>query len=203
MPLTETLQITLDISGRLKFLKIPYAVGGSVASSLYGIPRATQDIDILIKLYPAKVSALADSLKNDYYVDEDAVRYACETAGSFNVIHLASMFKIDFFAAGEDELLAQEFMRVKTISIGSDPHAELVVADAADMIIQKLLWYKDGGEISERQWRDILGMITVAADDIDWHYVYKWVKKKSLLKLLNKVLKEADVKIAAVDKENL
>ncbi len=191
MPLTETLAVTRQVAAIFEELGMPYVVGGSVASSLHGIPRATQDVDIVVRLGPHQVPGLLARLKDHFYVDEGAVRDAIRRSSSFNIIHLNTMYKIDVFICGEDPLKLEEFARAKKITVDPDTGSTLILADAADIILQKLIWYEIGNRISERQWRDIIGVIKVSGDELDMDYLRGWAMKKNLWTLLTKAFAEA------------
>lgn len=100
----EQFEALLRIVEVLRALDVSYAVGGSLASSLFGEPRATADIDLLAELRPAHVRAFVEALAPAFYVDEDMVRDAIRRRESFNLIHLDSMYKVDVFVA-RDELI--------------------------------------------------------------------------------------------------
>jgi hypothetical protein len=91
MLLAEPIEIALQIGAVLDALGLDWLVGGSVASSLYGIPRATQDIDLVVDLSEAHVEDLVQHLTADFYIDADMIRQALRRRGSFNIIHLATM----------------------------------------------------------------------------------------------------------------
>lgn len=191
MPLTETLAVTGQVVSIFEALATPYVVGGSVASSLHGIPRATQDVDIVVRLGPHQVPGLLARLKDEFYVDEGAVREAIRRASSFNIIHLDTMYKIDVFVCGEDPLKLEEFSRAKEITVDPDTGSRLMLADAADIILQKLIWYEIGNRVSERQWRDVIGVIKVSGDLLDMEYLRRWAVRKNLWSLLTKAFAEA------------
>ncbi len=134
MPITETLQVTLEVAAIFEGLNIDYLVGGSVASSLHGIPRATQDVDMLARLTPRDVQPLLKALEDKYYAAETAIREAVSRGRSFNIIHLDSMFKIDIFVCTGEELLTQEMSRAKRLVISEETGQTLMVADAADIV---------------------------------------------------------------------
>jgi hypothetical protein len=99
MLITE-LGLAVDVGRHFDTLGVRWLVGGSVASSILGVPRATLDIDLVADLRGAHVTALYDALINDYYLDQDTMRWAVSTRRSFNAIHQASMIKVDVFCAG-------------------------------------------------------------------------------------------------------
>jgi hypothetical protein len=191
MELTETLAVTLEVATILEDLGAPCVVGGSVASSLHGIPRATQDVDVVARLDSSHVPPLLARLKDEYYVDEGAVRDAIRRTSSFNIIHLGTMFKVDVFICGEDALKREEFSRAQHVTIDPDTGSTLLVADAADIILQKLIWYELGNRVSERQWRDVIGVIKVSGDVLDMEYLKRWALKKNLWSLVEKAFIEA------------
>lgn len=191
MPITETLQVTLEVAAIFDGLNIDYLVGGSVASSLHGIPRATQDVDMLARMTPRDVRPFLNALEDKYYAAESAIREAVSRGSSFNIIHLDSMFKIDIFVCTGEELLTQEMSRAKRLVISEETGQTLVVADSADIVIQKLLWYEQGGGVSERQWNDVIGVLKVCGEDIDMVYLRKWAGVKGLTELLSKAIDES------------
>jgi len=190
MPLTETLAVTKKIVDIFSQLNIKCIVGGSVASSLHGIPRATQDVDVVVQLFPNQVSKLVAILNEQFYVDQNAVVEAVARSSSFNVIHLETMYKVDVFVCGDDELKREEISRSVSVVIDEKTKDTILIADASDIIIQKLIWYELGNRVSDRQWRDVLGVIKVSGDALDMEYLKKWAKKKGVFELLELALKE-------------
>lgn len=191
LPLTETLQVTLEIAAIFERLKIDYLVGGSVASSLHGIPRATQDVDMLARMTSRNVQPFIKALEDKYYAAESAITDAISRGGSFNIIHLDSMFKIDVFVCTGEDLLVEEMSRAKRLVVSEETGQTLVVADAADIVIQKLLWYEQGERVSDRQWNDVVGVLKVCGGDIDMVYLKKWAAAKGLTALLTKAIDES------------
>ena len=110
-PLFDVLAIATDVATRLESLAVPYVIGGSLASSLHGEPRATMDVDLVADLRPERIADLGARLRPDYYVDDDAARDAVRTRGSFNAVHVRAGVKIDFFVASGD---AFELERLRT-----------------------------------------------------------------------------------------
>lgn len=191
MPLTETLAVTQEVVRIFEQLGAPCIVGGSVASSLHGIPRATQDVDIVVQIAQTQVSRLLVRLADRFYVDEGAVRDAIRRGSSFNIIHLDTMYKVDVFVCTDDPLALEEFARAGEVIIDLETGATLRIADAADIILQKLIWYEIGNRVSERQWRDIIGVIKVSGEDLDMEHLCSWAVKKNLWQLLQKAFLEA------------
>lgn len=190
MLLAEPIGVTLSVVAVLDRLGIEYLVGGSLASSIHGIPRATLDVDIVADLRMAHVKPLVAALETDFFIDGDMVRDAVLRRSTFNVLHLATMFKVDVFVMGDDELLAAELSRKQRVRVVDSPPSDLNVATAEDMVLQKLIWYRDGGSVSDRQWADVLGILRTQGDRLDRAYVQLWATRKSVDDLLARALTE-------------
>lgn len=167
----EILEITLLVAGTFDKLDVPYLIGGSLASSLHGIPRATQDVDLVAGVQREHVSALIDAWRGTFYLDEAAIRDAVEQHTSFNLIHLCTLFKVDVFVAKNDEVSRQQMQRRQRFAAGDAAPRELTVASAEDVVAQKLYWYRLGDEVSERQWTDAVGVLKVGGDHLDLRYL--------------------------------
>jgi hypothetical protein len=171
---------------------IRYAVGGSLASSLHGIPRATQDADIVATVAVDDASQIAGALRGEFYVDEDMIRDAVRRRSSFNVIHLTTMFKVDVFVAKDDAWSKQELLRARREQVGDPPdHVELLFVSPEDTILHKLVWYRMGGHVSERQWRDAVGVLRVQGDALDECYLDTWAAHFGIQDLLERLRAQA------------
>ena len=184
MSLAEPIGVTLSVSAVLERLGVEYLVGGSLASSLHGIPRATLDVDIVADLRMAQVKALVAALENEFFIDAEMVTEAVRRRSTFNVLHLATMFKVDVFVVGDDDLLAAELSRKQRVRVMDSPPSDLNLATAEDMVLQKLIWYREGGSISDRQWGDVLGILRTQGDRLDREYLGRWATRKGLDELL-------------------
>ena len=167
----DIIAITLRLATVCEQLGIRYVVGGSLASSLHGIPRATQDVDLVLEIGQDDVAAFVNSLRDDFYLDEEAIRDAVNRKASFNLIDLTSYFKADVFVARDDEPARLQMARSHRYSLGDGSAHELVVASPEDVIAQKLYWFQLGDRVSERQWRDALGVLKVAGNRLDLEYL--------------------------------
>ena len=130
----------------LEDLGIPYHIGGSVASSIYGLPRLTIDADLVADLHPGQVRSFVIRLKAEYYVDEDSIRDAIRRRGSFNLIHYSTSMKVDVFILKARLFDQEELGRVQSKMLeGSD--RPFIVASPEGTILNKLEWYKMGGGV--------------------------------------------------------
>jgi hypothetical protein len=190
----DILRALVPVARVLDTLKIPYYIGGSVASSLYGLARATLDVDIAARIALGQVSSLQDSLQNEYYVDEDMIAEAINRRSSFNLIHLATSIKIDVFVPidGPFQRTAME-RKVKDTLSEDDPTAEFYFSSPEDVILNKLKWYELGGRVSERQWLDVTGVIKVQGDSLDQVYLQHWSEDLGISILLKKAFTDAGV----------
>jgi hypothetical protein len=182
-----------ELIDAIKDQKIRYMVGGSLASSVHGIFRATNDIDIVAAVRDEHVAPLASKLAGEFYVDLETIRAAVAQARSFNVIHFASGYKFDIFpASGNPYFEVQlERCRVQEVALGQGETIRCSVATAEDTILAKLVWYRAGAEQSERQWNDVRGIRSVQGTLLDRVYMRKWARRLNVEDLLERLLSAA------------
>ncbi len=135
----EPIRILIHVSQILERLAIPYLTCGSIASSILGIPRATQDIDLVIDLSLARVEDFLKAMQAEFYVDSDAVRRAVQTKTSFNAIHFTAVQKIDFFVRKQDDYSAGEMRRRFAVAVDETANNRIYIASPEDIILQKLV----------------------------------------------------------------
>ena len=175
----------------LEHLNVPYYIGGSIASSVYGIARATMDVDLVSELRKEHVKFLVQVLSKDYFIDENMILDAIKNKSSFNLIHLETMIKIDVFISKERRFDKISFERRKKDKISEESDSiQVFLRSAEDTILSKLEWYKSGGSVSERQWKDILGIIKVQGELLDEEYLREWAEELDVKNLLENAFKE-------------
>jgi hypothetical protein len=190
MSLPEPLEVALAAVQIFDALNIPYVIGGSLASSMQGIPRATQDIDMVADIGAGQVPDLVKMFARDWHIDENVVREAVRQRSSFNIIHLETMYKIDVFILKNDPFHIAEMKRRETLDMESGHGGRIHVASAEDIVLQKLLWYAAGGKVSERQLNDVRGVLKIQKGNLDITYLKNTAGEIGVSGLLSDLLDE-------------
>ncbi len=170
-------------------LGIPYLIGGSHASSAHGERRDTMDVDMVAALGIAQVNELAALLGPDWYADPGQMRDAIQRDRAFNLIFIPWAEKFDIFPASGEFQLSQLARATAENLEFAGATITCKVATAEDILLAKLRWYHDGGQVSEQQWRDIAGIIA-RNPALDVRYLEKWAAHLGVSPLLARALKE-------------
>lgn len=190
----EPVSIVLRVIRILEKFQIPYMLGGSFASSAYGIPRATHDADLIADLHQEAVEPFVKAFKNDFYIDPESVQEAVNGKSSFNLIHYESAFKIDVFIADNTAYSQETFKRKQKQVVAPAQNRSIYMLSPEDTVLSKLCWYRMGGERSDSQWKDILGVIKVQARRLDTQYIFKWAAAVKVADLAEKAFAQANLK---------
>ena len=190
--LPESVSVLMLVVEVFERLYIPYLVGGSMASAVYGVARSTLDADIVADIRQEQVGALVTALGEAFYADDEMIRGAIQNRSSFNLIHLKTMFKVDVFIRKERPFDRIQFKRRIEQVLVADPEQKAFMSSAEDIILAKLEWYRSGGEVSDRQWRDILGVLKVQTGRLDLDYLREWAVERKVIDLLQRALKESE-----------
>jgi hypothetical protein len=187
----ENLQVIQEVTEALTAAGIPYALGGSMASSLLGEPRYTQDADVTVEPFAGSEAALVARFGPGYYVSLPAVQEAVRQRSSFNIIHTHTGFKIDVFVRKDRPFEQSVITRRRSLPVAGRPGQEITVVSPEDIILLKLEWYRLGGETSDRQWRDVLGVLHVQAGRLDEAYLDRWAADLKVGDLLARARQES------------
>ncbi len=176
----------------LERLGVKHYVGGSAVSSNYGVARATLDVDLVADLSQQHVTTLVEALRADYYVDARMIYEAIARQSCFNAIHIPTSFKVDVFVVKNRPYDRVALQRVRKDSLDDEHPAQLFFqASPEDIILSKLEWYRLGDEVSDSQWRDVIGVMKVQQDALDRPYLATWAAELGVADLLEKAWKEA------------
>jgi len=183
----------LPVVEALRRLGVAHYLGGSLASSLYGVARTTLDADLVADLRLAHVPPLVSALQGAYYVDAGMISEAITRKSCFNVIHLATMFKVDVFVLKDRPYDRTALGRIRQDSLTpEEPGTKVLLAAPEDIVLNKLEWFRSGDEVSERQWRDAVGVLKVQKDRLDRGYLAHWATELGLSDLLQRAWREAE-----------
>src|SRR6185369_4757471 len=187
----DPIAIAIRVARAIEAAGGAYFLGGSLASSLQGEPRATNDIDIVIDLAARDIHRLTIALGSDFEVDVDVLRRALVTRASCNIFYLPMVTKVDLFAVGREPYDQIEFARRREILV-RPPAGMLFVKAPEDTVLRKLMWHRDGGGVSDRQWRDVVEVLRVSGSEMDSHYVTTWAERLGLAEQLAKARNDSE-----------
>jgi hypothetical protein len=171
----------------LEGLGVEYMIGGSHAAMYYGEPRLTRDVDVVVTLGPEHLAAfLACFPPGEFYVDPDAATEAVTTSSQFNIIHPGSGQKIDVYVNPDTPYDRTRLARRQKLPLA--PGVEAYFARVEDIILYKLLYARDGGDL---HLRDVLGIVRVSGPDVDDRYVHEWAERLGVRELWDWIRRQA------------
>ncbi len=182
----------LPVIDAFEQLRIFYYIGGSIASSIHGIPRTTIDADLIAEVMPEHVPHLEARLQDQYYLSPPAILDAIARRSSFNFIYLPTTYKIDVFLPKDRPFTESECDRIVQGPLTGVDHRTFPVASAEDIVLNKLEWFRAGAGMSDRQWSDLIGVLALQADAIDQAYLDRWAAELGVADLLAKARAEVE-----------
>jgi hypothetical protein len=174
--------LLVKVIDKINQLKIPYMLTGGIATIFYGRPRITHDFDIVVEFSANHVPMLIESFRDEFYINAESIQEALDTRSMFNIIHLHSGIKVDFWMLQDDQFDRKRFeRRGKHIYSGR----EIVFSSAEDIVLKKLAWFKET-EI-EKHIEDVLGILEIQ-ETLDLKYIREWAEKLNIKNLLDQLL---------------
>lgn len=180
----------LPVIDALDALGVENYIGGSVASSLQGVFRSTNDVDLVADLRREHVSALATALEPTHACDPTWIIRAIDQHARFNALHDETGFKVDVFVPVMTGFAARTLARRVAVTM-PELGRSVWIASAEDVVLQKLHWFREGGETSERQWLDVLGVLKLQGESLDRGYLREWAATLGVSDLLELALLQA------------
>ena len=184
----EPVEVTIKVTSVFEKLSIPYLIGGSLASTLYGMVRTTQDADIVAEMRLEHLQPFVLALQDEFYIDAEMIAASIQHNSSFNILHRETMFKVDVFIPRPRPFLQSQLARAQKQTFTFENEVGANFASPEDTILSKLEWYRLGNEVSERQWRDVLGILKTRAGELDLDYMRKWAGELNVTDLLERAL---------------
>jgi hypothetical protein len=179
----DAVDVALRVAAAVEKVGGQYFVGGSLASSMQGEPRATNDVDIVLGLPLGRIREFAEALGSDFEIDVDALRAALLNGSTCNIFFLPFLTKVDLFGVGATPYDEAEFARRRPVIV-REPDVQLVFKSAEDTVLRKLSWFRQGGEVSERQWRDVVQVLKLNAGTMEDDYLDRWADELEIDDLL-------------------
>jgi hypothetical protein len=186
--ITDPIHVALQVAEALEGCGVRYVIGGSLASSISGEPRSTLDVDVVVALSEADVQPFLAALGDEFHAEPDVLRHAIRKCASANLVHYPTATKVDLFVLGGTPLDEEQMSRRRRVRVTADPDRHLYFYTPEDILLRKLRWYRLGNEVSDRHWRDILGIVLVQAGRLDDAYLRRGAKVLGVSDLLERAL---------------
>lgn len=192
MTVPDEIAALVPVAEAFEAMEVNYYIGGSMASSVHGVSRATADADLVADLKHEHVDELVHRIRDQYYVSPESIHQAIDQRGSFNLIHLTTQFKVDVFALKDRLFDWYAARRHEPQQLLSGVDRRFPIASPEDVVLTKLEWFAKTDQTSSRQWADILNVLRLQRERIDRGYLIQWARELGVADLMTKVLAEAD-----------
>jgi hypothetical protein len=186
--LPDVITTLIELRDALDRVGVDYMVVGSLASSAHGLPRATRDADLVTAITSQQIKELAELLRPRFYISEDAELDALHHGTSFNAIHEETLFQVDLFVMKPTPYNRVQFDRREYIEVDPERNITMPFQSAEDTILSKLDWFREGQEVSERQWQDVLGVLRAQGEQLDHKYLRHWAANLGVDELLQRAV---------------
>ena len=189
----DLLEAMIPVIEVFECLGVPYYLSGSIACSVYGLPRGAQDIDVVADIRAEHVSPLVQHLQEAYTINAQALRDAITQRSAFSLLHLSSLIKVDVMlprGTAFDSLVSQRAQQLSLIE-GYQP---IWITSPEDVVLMRLEWYRDCGATADDQWNDILGVLKVQAPTLDLTYLRQVAQTLNVSDLLEQALIDAGIR---------
>jgi hypothetical protein len=186
--MSDVITTLIELKDALERADVDYMVVGSLASSAHGLPRATRDADLLVVIASQQIKKLAAMLRPKFYVSEEAAFDAIRHGTSFNAIHEETFYQVDLFVMKPTPFNRTQFDRREYIALDPEHNITMPFQSAEDTVLSKLDWFRQGQEISERQWQDVLGILRAQGEQLDHRYLRQWAANLGVDDLLQRAI---------------
>lgn len=188
----EQLAVCVALATRFEQLGIPYVIGGSLASSLWGLLRPADNVDVAVSMRAEDVGRFVAAFRGTFSNCEEleSVVRAVVQGSQFGFTHIDTLVKVSVYVASGDQFMGSELARAQCVSVTSGART-VRVASAEDILLHKLCWYRDGGHTSVRQWADVVGILRVQGSALDQAYLDRWAWTLSVNDLIARARNEA------------
>jgi hypothetical protein len=189
---SDLLAVFLRLLEVLEQLEIRCMAHGSAACSVHGLVRYTKALDLVVELHPAHADALVRDLNSDFYIDADQVVSSINRGCPFSLVHFKTSLQFDLIPLGQESFDQARFSRrrFENLTVFGPEPIQFAVATPEDIILSKLDWYRQRRGVSEQQWNDVLGVIAVKRDELDYAYLREWAAHLTISDLLEQALAE-------------
>ena len=187
----DPIAVAVLVATVLERLGVRYVLGGSLASATFGEPRTTLDVDFAADLEPRHVDPFVAAMTEAFFVDREWVASEVGRRGAFQLVHRSSMVRVDVFVPEWSGLHLWKWQQRRRVTLAPPAAGAIDVTGPEGIVLQKLSWFRDGGQVSDRQWRDVLGVLKLQGSALDLSILREWALRLSLGDLLERALQQA------------